>query len=248
MISVFEKEVYEWNSRRKLWHFGGCVLMIAIYFLWQDLTLFGGRLNGLTVLLAFAWGETALCLAVDIICFYSAYYRQRKTSLFGFRHIMRAHEAKGFNASTYYLFGSAVLLTFCFFGFCREEILVMAILVLGIADPAAALVRWQFDKRARRNERAWGLLAFIAAGSLVICLVAWYYQSPLTWPQIFCIAAGTAMVETYTKNWVAFVRPVTRRVQNAIRHRMTEWTFIFWPDDNLTTQLAVAVLAVIFIR
>lgn len=243
---MLEKEVYEWNSWRKLWHFGGCLLMIVIYFLWKDLAFFGGRLSGVAVLVALAWWETALCLAIDVLCFYFPAYRKRKEQLPGFGKIMRAHEADGFNASTYYLLASAILITFCRLGWCRDEILIMALLVLGASDPAAAWVRWQFFKRSWPNERIWGLLAFIASSYLAILLVNYFGADKLTLRQIFCIGAGVAMVETYTKNWVAFVRPLTRRAQNAIRHRAIEWTFKFYPDDNLVIPLLVAGLAVWF--
>lgn len=246
MSSKQNEILYQWNPGRKIWHAFGCLLMMVIFYLWHGQEeLFGLQLRGVDFLVGLAWFETLMILTIDIIRFYSPRHNEVVKNFPFFRLIITPYEEKDFNTITYYLLSSSILVTSYRLGWCPESILIMSLSVLGFADPVAAWVRHQFHKRNRGWEKTWGLVAFLAASFLVMGIVGWFLESRLSLKCMFCIGAIVALIENYTKHWVILVRPLTKQIQNLIRHWATEWLFHFYPDDNLTIPLATAFLAVI---
>ena len=231
---------YEWNGGRKLWHLVGCLVMLLIFYLWKDVR---NPVYGPTVMVFFAWVETGIAASIDILRFYSPKRNANVQRLPFYGKLMRPIEEDHFNATTYYLLAAAILTTAYRFGWCRETTIALSIAVLGVADPAAAWVRYQIQKRGLGQERALGLLAFLCSSYLVMAAVSWRLGSDLSPKCLFCIGLIVALIESYTKYWVRLVRPVTRRVQKRIAHHTTLWLLRFYPDDNLVIPVAVAILA-----
>lgn len=234
-----EQAAYEWNGRRKLWHLVGCLLMVSIYYAWKDIRR---PVSGLDVLVAFAWVETAIAFTIDLLRCYSPRMNRVVAGLPFYGGLMRAIEKNHFNASTYYLVAASILITVHRIGWCREATLVMSLMVLGVADPAAAWTRYQLAKRGFGQERILGLLAFFVSSFLVLWGISWQIECPLHWEHIVAIGLIVALVESYTKYWVQAVHPVTRRVQRVIFHKATVWLFRLYPDDNLLIPLTTAFL------
>lgn len=231
---------FEWNPGRKFWHLIGSFLMIGIFYSWKD--LHGPVLNAVTLLL-FVWSLAGTVVAIDIIRFYSPRQNKAIKELPFYGKLMRPIEENHFNATTYYILAAAILTTAYEIGWCRESTLVMSLLVVGVADPAAAWTRNRLQKWHLGQERAFGLLAFLLASILVMWGVSRLLDARLSLECILCIAAIVAVIESYTKYWVALARPVTRRVQRRLAHRAAQWLLQLYPDDNLVVPVAVAILA-----
>lgn len=230
---------YEWNALRKVWHLAGCLLMIAIFYSWKDIR---GPVPGRDVMVCFAWFETAVALAIDLMRFYSPRSNDIVGSLPFYGKLMRNVEKNHFNASTYYLLAAAILVTAYRFGYCRETTLIAALMVLGVADPAAAWTRYQAAKHGLGHEDACGAAAFLAASLVAMALVNMRLGGHFAMRHILCVAAIVAIVESYTKYWVLMLHPLTQRVQRHIRYKATTWLFRLYPDDNLLIPLTVALL------
>jgi len=230
---------YEWNAMRKLWHFAGCLLMIAIFYLWKDLN---GVIPGADIMVIFAWAETAIALGIDLIRFYSPRSNEAVARLPFYGKLMRRVEKNHFNATTYYLLAAAILATLYRFGLCRESTLVASIMVLGVADPAAAWTRHRLARRGIEYARVYGAFSFVIASFFTLWIVSWALHGPFAPEHLLVIGLVVAIVESYTKYWVLLLHPVTRRVQRLIAHKTTVWLFRFYPDDNLLIPLTVALL------
>jgi dolichol kinase len=214
--------------------------MVVILYLWKDLK---SPVFGPDFLVGLVWIETAIASSIDIIRFYSPRHNEAVKRLPFYGKLMRPIEENHFNATTYYLLAAAILTTAYRFGWCRETTLVLSIAVLGVADPAAAWARFQLNKHWPGQEKALGLLAFLASSFLVMWAISWWLKTNFSPKCLLCIGLIVALVESYTKYWVMFVRPITRRVQNLIAHQTTVWLFQLYPDDNLVIPLTVAILA-----
>lgn len=232
-------ENYEWNSRRKLWHLIGCLLMVVAFYLWKDIHR---PVLGLNVLVVFGWALASVSFGIDLMRFYSPRANKTVANLPFYGSLMRRIEHDHFNAMTYYLIAASILVTACRFGWCRDTTMIMALSVLGVADPAAAWTRYQLAKRGLGNERAFGLLVFCASSFLVLWAVSELLDCHLHIEYILAIGLIVALVESYTKYWVHLLRPVTRRFQKMVFHRATVWLFRLYPDDNLLIPLLVALL------
>jgi len=238
-IPVESIDEYEWNANRKLWHLVGCVAMVATFYLWKDLN---GTVLNAYVLLGFVWAEVGAAAAIDIMRFYSPRQNEIVKGLPFYGKLMRPIEENHFNATTYYLLAAAILTTSYQLGWCRESTLVISLVVLGVADPAAAWTRYQLQKHRLGHERKLGLLAFLISSALVIWAINEWLDARLSLKCILCIALIVAVIESYTKYWVVLVRPMTRRIQRHIIHHATEWLLWVYPDDNLVIPVAVAIL------
>ncbi len=228
---------YEWNAMRKLWHLLGCILMVVIFLLWKDVRR---PVYGPDIMVGLVWVETALAFAIDLVRFYSPRHNEAVKSLPFYGKLMRTVEVDHFNASTYYLLAAAILCTSYRLGGCREATVIMAILVLGVADPAAAWTRFQLRRRNLGYERVWGLLAFIASSFLIMWAISAWMDWDFSSKCLLATGLLVALIESYTKYWVIWAHPLTVRVQRAIAHHSTVWLFRFYPDDNLLIPLTVA--------
>ena len=230
---------YEWNARRKLWHLAGCVLMILAFWLWKDIYR---PVRGLDVLVVFGWALVSVSFGIDLMRFYSPHLNRAVANLPFYGKLMRRIEHDHFNATTYYLTAASILVTACRLGWCRDTTMIMALAVLGFADPAAAWVRYQLAKRGWGNERAFGLLVFCLASVLVLWASSELLDCHLHVEYILAIGMIVALVESYTKYWVHALHPVTHQFQKMVFHRGTVWLFRLYPDDNLLIPLLVAAL------
>ncbi len=241
------EQIYEWNALRKIWHLFGCLSIIVAFYLWLDLPeIFGQKIDGILVFVVFAWTETFLSASIDLLRLNYPYYQKiiKKLPFFGSQ--MRTHEETKFNASTYYLFASAILITSFYFGKCSESGLVTAIMVLGLADPAAAWVRFQLCKRKIGQERTFGLLAFVLMSALVMYFTSWFLKSNLSLNCIICVSILVAIIETYTKNSLNAIQPLIVRIQKFIKGNFSSYIsqqlLRFYLDDNLVIPLVCAFL------
>jgi dolichol kinase len=219
--------------------------MIAVFYLWKDLK---SPVPGMDFLVLFAWVETAIAVSVDIIRFYVPSQNEALRRMPFYGKLMRSIEGNHFNGTTYYVLAAAILITAYWLGWCQETTLVISLAVLGVADPSAAWARHQFEKHRIGQERAVGLLAFLASSFLAMWTISWWMESELSARCLLCIGVIVALVETYTTYGVALVRPLTRRFQKRIAHQSTLWLFRLYPDDNLLIPLMVAILAGVLSR
>ncbi len=239
-MSAESVDRFEWNAKRKVWHLAGCLIMLAIFYLWKDLN---GPLVNPALLLCFVWSLVGILVAIDIMRFYSPRQNEIVKGLPFYGKLMRPVEENHFNATTYYILAAAILTTAYEFGFCRESTLVLSLGVLGVADPAAAFTRYQMQKYHLGQERAFGLLAFLLSSVLVIWGCSKIMNDPLSLHCILCIAGIVALIESYTKYWVLLAQPLTRWLQRHIVHRAVRWVLWLYPDDNLVIPVATAILA-----
>jgi len=246
---VFSAEyhpTYEWNTGRKIWHCGGSLLMITIFYLGYNLPeMIWPKISGLMFLMIFAWTETLMTMIIDIIRFYYPEQNQAIKRWFLWGSWMSRHEHTKFNSATYYLLAAAILITGYYLGWFSELVLVMAIAVVGFADPISALVRYQRQQKGLGREKLWGLIAYFITSVLVMIAVKWLLQGQLSLNCILCLGAIAAVVESYTMEGVVMVRPLTIRFQNAVRHWIIEWLFRFFPDDNFAVPIAIAFSAIV---
>ncbi|MBI4567804.1 MAG: hypothetical protein HY719_05335 [Planctomycetes bacterium] len=237
-----------WNWKRKVWHASGCALILLVFFLWRrpDTRLPAALISGYAAL----W-----MTLIDIVRLRS----ERNNAAFRrwFGGWLRDTEIQGYNASSYYLWG-----TFFLAISASDVVLVSAIVILGVADPAAAVARRLLERGAppragasgsgegrappaaagrwARLARPAGLLVFTLVGAAAIAGVSRLMEEPLVWGRILFIALVVALVESFTKNVVDALRPVTRAVQRRLDNALTRWFWRFYPDDNLTILLATA--------
>ena len=236
-------EKIEFNGPRKIWHSSGSLLMVAIFFLGRNDWRLGGRqICGIDFLVMFAWLETVLIVAIDVIRYYFPAQRESIRGLPLFGKWLRKHEEESFNSATYFVLASAILITAYKFGQCRTAMLVAAILVLGLADPTAAFIRHQLEKRRVPDHKVYGLLAFALVAGLIIALIN-SFDPALDGQGILAMAIITALVETYTPPLVVMLRPLTSRLRRAFSIRPTELFFKLYLDDNITIPLLVWVLS-----
>ncbi len=237
-------ETQEFNWQRKIWHASGSLLMIAIFFLWQGQWYWKNwSLAGNDILMAFAWLETLLCVGVDIIRYHSEKQREaiRRIPLFG--KWIRKHEERGFNTSSYFVLSSALLITAYRLGYGSQQMLIAAILVLGLADPLAALARYWLSHVSKTARRLTGLTVFALACTLVIFGVREGLNLRINWPEMLLISLLCALIETYTPSIVKLVRPLTRKVQRPLLAGPAEMLTKLYPDDNLLIPLVIWLLA-----
>lgn len=233
----------EFNWQRKVWHTSGALMMLIIFFLWQGRIKFGAHtINGIDFMVAFAWMETCLCLAIDALRFYSDKQREsvKKIPLFG--SWIRKHEEHGFNTATYYVLASAILITALKFGWGDTGMLISAILVLGLGDPLAASTRYGLSGSHETKQRFFGLVVFVIISMVIIFIVSAYFGPKLTAANILLISLVCGLVETYTPQLVILVRPITKIIQRPLKNRNTQLLTKLYPDDNLLIPLVIWIL------
>lgn len=231
---------YDWNGKRKLWHVAGCLLMIGLFWVWKDLR---DPFSGPNALLFFAWMESAIAISVDILRFRSPRHQQRLMELPFYGKMLRPVEKTHFNATTYFMLSAAILVTLFRMGWCAQSTLVLALIVLGVADPAASWTRHILEKTRIGWEKTFGFAAFVLTGFLTMWAVGWGLGFHLPLGRIFWISAFAGFVESYTAYFVALVEPLTLRFHSQLTHDAVVWLMRVYPDDNLMIPLTVAALA-----
>lgn len=129
-----------------------------------------------------------------------------------FGKVAHAHERHKVNSSTWYATALMLLALFC-----SRPVAALAVAVLGVGDPAAALVGRRFGKTVLRAGRSLeGSLAFLLAASAISLAVSvWMRSGPMTEHFVIATVAGCAG---------AIAEFLSKRL-----------------DDNFTIPLAVAV-------
>ncbi len=218
--------------------------MLAVFYWWRGLRdICGMPANPLAMLTGIAWMMTAVFLLMDLVRHQSPRHNERFIKMSIFRFILREHEHQRFTASTYYLLGASLLMTGVWLGPIKESILVMAVMVLGLADPAAAWARYRLSRWGVNSSRGLGLLVFALVSYLVMSRVAAFLGSRLDAANIFIISVTVALAETYTPSWVGWCRPLTSRLRRCFPSPVAHQLSRFYLDDNLMILLVVALLA-----
>ena len=221
--------------------------MILIFSLWQSWgSLIHPSLSGLDFMMIIAWLETFLTIVIDLIRLHSDRHNQIVKGLPLFRWIMRRHEESRFNTSTYYILSSAILVSGCRLGWWESKVIIMALVVLGFADPAASWIRYRIHlaKRGAKATRLAGLFVFLAVGSLMVWLADLAMAGHADFSRLFCAVAAAALSEAYGSEIVVLVRPLTKKFQEAVKHPATWWmTRLYFAEDNLVIPLMFALTA-----
>lgn len=218
--------------------------MLAVFYLWRGIRdICGWPVDPLVMLVGIAWIETAVFLLMDLVRHYSPSQNEWFFKKSIFRFILRQHEHHGFTASTYYLLGASLLMTGVWLELIREPILVMAVLVLGSADPTAAWARYRLSRWGINSSRGLGLLVFAIVSYLVMRETALLLGSRLDAGSIFIISATVALVETYTRSWVGWCQPLTSRLRRLLAGPLADLMGWICIDDNLSVPAVVAVMA-----
>ncbi|MCR4316652.1 MAG: hypothetical protein NUW37_09925 [Planctomycetes bacterium] len=213
---------YTWNPKRKLWHVFGCGLILLLFFLYADYS------RPLMVLVAFQC--SMLITIMEFVRLRSEIENQTFKNIFG--SWLRKEEESGFNASFYYLWGTFFLaLT------CSDPVIVMAVCILGIADPLSAFVRYEISKRKFRYVTQIGLLVFVTSAFVCGEVTSNLMRAEFSWAQLLFIAAFVGSVESFTKHVVALFRPFVARMKKVIG---VQWIYRLYPDDNFTILVATA--------
>ncbi len=231
------KEQYDWNTLRKLWHMSGCCVVLVLFYQWKDVRApFGGP----DVMFIMGWLAAAGAVAIDIVRFSSP---KNKTALEShplYGSMLRPEERHHFNASTYMVLSSAILVTLWRFGLCREATLVVSIAMLGTADPAAAGVRHIVSRRGVGGAKAYGVLAFVLAGVAVMWPLCHWQGVPLGLPRMVAMVLVAGLLEAHTGWGVRLLAPLTERVRSGFPPHVVPWLRRLYPDDNLLIPLAMA--------
>ena len=232
-------ERYEWNTLRKAWHVSGCLVAVALFWQWKDV---GSPVSGENVLLVFGWLAAAGAVSIDVIRFVSPKNKAALEAHPVYGGMLRAEERQHFNASTYMVLGAAILVTLWRAGFCRDAVLMAAIAVLGVADPAAAGVRYVLGRRGLPGVKVFGLLAFMLAGTLVVWPLCRWRGVPLEPAQLALVMLLVGLLEAHTGWGVRLAGPLTRRLHAGVSPQTAQWLCRLYPDDNLLIPLATAAL------
>lgn len=105
-----------------------------------------------------------------------------------FGPVAHPHERYRVNSATWYTTALVILAAFT-----PQMAAALAVIVLGAADPAAAIVGRRFGRLTILNGRTLeGTLAFIVAGALASVVVLNLYWPSLSWLQMASIAAAAA--------------------------------------------------------
>jgi dolichol kinase len=186
------------------------------------------------------WLAAAGAVAIDIVRFSSPKNKTALESHPVYGSMLRQEERHHFNASTYMVLSSAILVTFWRFGLCREATLVVSVAMLGTADPAAAWVRHMVARRGVGGARAFGVLGFSLAGVAVMWPLCRWLGVPLDLPRVTVTVLLVGLLEAHAGWGVRLLVPLTERVRGSASPKAAEWMRRLYPDDNLLIPLAVA--------
>jgi len=238
MISPPENK-YDWNVLRKLWHVSGCCVALVLFYQWRDVQ---GPFDGGDAMVFLGWLAAAGAVGIDVVRFVSPKNKAALEAHPIYWGMLRPGERHHFNASTYLVLAAATLVTLWRFGLCRDASLMVSIAVLGVADPAAAGVRYFLHRRGVRGEKAFGLLAFLLAGLAVAWPLCCRRGAGMGLPRMAAILLLVGLLEAHTGLGVRLLAPVTRRLQAGVSPRTADWLRRLYPDDNLIVPLAMAAL------
>jgi len=113
----------------------------------------------------------------------------RRVLLWVFGPIAHPHERHRINSGTYFVTALAIL------GLCFSPMVAAAaVMILGLADPAAGLAGRRWGRIKLINQRSLiGSLTFVLVGTLAALLVLGLWHAELSWGSRFAIAAMAAL-------------------------------------------------------
>jgi dolichol kinase len=234
---VLSQPHFDWHTGRKLWHISGCLTMVAVYFLWRGLTTPFFWLN---FLLVFAWLVAAAIIAVDILRLYRPLDNLAYQSRLGFYSlILRQHEHGGYSSATHSILAAALIITGFYFGCFGEFVLLSAILAMALCDPAAAWGRhlarhWHKDLR-RLN----GFSFFVLSAMIIMMTFGWFYGYH-DWDEFLVAAILAALAEAYIGRAWNRLKKIFAVIIEPLGRQAPLWLSGFYPDDNLTVPLTLA--------
>lgn len=228
---------YDWNILRKVWHVSGCCVVVALFSLWKDVK---GPVGGPDILLVLGWLAGAGAVAIDVVRFASPKNRAALEAHPVYGKMLRPLERQHFNASTYMVLAAVILVTLWRFGLCGGATLMVSMGVLGVADPAAGGVRYVAARWGRGGAKAYGVMAFVIAGTAVMWSLCRWQNVSLGVMHMAGIALAVGLLEAHTGWGVRLLSPLTERVRWSFSRRAAHWLRRFYPDDNLVIPLATA--------
>ncbi len=240
MLSIMNsrpEERYDWNILRKLWHVSGCLVILILFYQWKEMRR---PFNGADMMLVLGWLAATGAVGIDVLRFTSPKNKAalEKHPVYG--RMLRSQEQYNFNASTYMVLASAVLVTLWRFGLCRDVTLMASIAVLGIADPAAAAGRRALSSRGARSAKAFGLLAFVFAAVAVMWPLCRWQGVSLGFPRMVAMALLVGLLEANAGLAVRLLAPATECLHAKVSAHAADWLRRMYPDDNLLIPLAMA--------
>ncbi|WP_437751467.1 diacylglycerol/polyprenol kinase family protein [Sorangium sp. So ce1389] len=171
------------NHARSLWHVGSGLAVLGLIQLLPE----RGWLVAVSGAIAVsAWSmELARRLSE----------RVNERLLWVFKHVAHPHERYRVNSSTWYV---TALLLLALFGTRLSQSL--AVVVLAVADPAAALIGRRFGRtRLLDNRSLEGTLAFFVAGALSSLVVMWAFGPPASLSSRLFLAAVAGLAGAVTE-------------------------------------------------
>lgn len=157
---------------RKVVHAFNAVAITAVIAWWEPARVLGVAILSSVVLAAFL---------VDAVRLH--YPRANELFFRAFGKLASPREARGIASSTWYAAG--ILAAFALF---PQDVAVSAILVLGLCDPAAALVGRLVGRRPFLGGTLEGSIAFFAVAALILGMRH-------GWPAALAAAAAAALAE-----------------------------------------------------
>lgn len=222
---------------------------ISIFYWWHGIhDICRIPVNPLAALTVIAWVMTGVFLVMDLVRHRSQYYDEQFFKHWFFKRILRSHEHQSYTASTYYLFGASVLMTGVWLGLLKEVTMVMAIMVLGLADPVTGWARYRWSRRGIADPRFRGFLVFALVSFLVMLVIASLLDSRLGVIGIGIISVAVALMETFTRDIVEWCHPFMAWFRSWFPELISSAMKRFWLDDNLGIQVAVGLLAFVLDR
>lgn len=145
------------NFHRKLWHMGGLAVPILLYLDAFGAMDPGNLLVTRQIMLRVILGLNIALLAVEILRMNHAGFRDFFHRMFGF--LMKDQERTRFHGTVAYM--AAALMLFLFF---TDEVIILSLLFLVIADPVAAFVGIHAGRiRFWNGKTLEGMIAFLFA-------------------------------------------------------------------------------------
>ena len=165
-ILEYNREVY-----RKLIHISSSSIPISIFLF--------GKINVLPWLIFFA----LLFPLLDYIRRYALFLKKIYYYLFGF--VTRKHEENAFSGATWVFIGSAVTLLLF-----DEKIAIISLLIMSLADSAAAIIGIKFGKTKLFNKSLEGSCAFFLVSASILLII-----TDINYINIFFIAFISTLSE-----------------------------------------------------
>ena len=234
---------HHWHGRRKVWHINATLAILPLFFLLKFLLPVAYFLG---VIFAIAWTVSLALIIVDLFRIYRPGVNDVILSMpliSFFRSIWREHEKWGYAASTYSVLAVTIVISLLFFGLIGEPVLIAAVAVMALCDPAASLARYLLQGRRSIIIRLGGFVAFVICCYLILLVVGLFYHA-LSADMFLAAAIAAGFCEAYIPRlWHLAVSRWQRRFG---RPPLPLWALNIYFDDNLTAPLALTAVLMFF--